>query len=57
MEGAVCAGWWLVSGRPFTLDLLDSDQVGGQRTISRFGVTPVGEDRWLGHFGLHWHLD
>ena len=43
--------------RPFTPDLLYSDQVGGQRTISRFGVTPVGEDRWLGHVGLHWHLD
>jgi hypothetical protein len=43
--------------RPFTLDLLYSDQVGGQRTISRFGVTPIGEDRWLGNVGLHWNLD
>jgi hypothetical protein len=43
--------------RPFTVDLLYSDQVGGQRTISRFGVTPVGEDRWLGNVGLHWNLD
>jgi hypothetical protein len=37
MEGAVCAGWWLVSGRPFTLDQLYSDQVGGQRTIAASG--------------------
>jgi hypothetical protein len=43
--------------RPFSLDLLYSDQVGGQRTISRFVVTPVGEDRWLGNVGLHWNLD
>jgi hypothetical protein len=43
--------------RPFTIDLLYSDQVGGQRTISRFGVTPVSEDRWLGNAGLHWNLD
>ena len=43
--------------RPFSVDLLYSDQVGGQRTISRFGVTPVGEDRWLGNVGLHWNLD
>jgi hypothetical protein len=43
--------------RPFTLDLLYSDPVGGQRTISRFGVTPAGEDRWLGNVGLHWTLD
>ena len=43
--------------RPFTIDLLYSDQVGGQRTISRFGVTPAGDDRWLGYVGLHWNLD
>ncbi|MEA2247602.1 MAG: hypothetical protein QOH46_2131 [Solirubrobacteraceae bacterium] len=43
--------------RGFTLDLLYSDQVGGQRTISRFGVTPVGDDRWLGSVGRHWNLD
>jgi hypothetical protein len=43
--------------RPFSVDLLYSDQVGGQRTISRFGVTPAGEDRWLGNVGLHWNLD
>src|SRR5207253_2241888 len=43
--------------RPFTVDLLYSDQLGGQRTISRFAVTPAGEDRWLGSVGLHWNLD
>jgi hypothetical protein len=43
--------------QPFTIDLLYSDQVGGQRTISRFGVTPASEDRWLGNVGLHWNLD
>jgi hypothetical protein len=43
--------------QPFSLDLLYSDQVGGQRTISRFGVTPAGEERWLGHVALHWNLD
>jgi hypothetical protein len=43
--------------RPFTVDLLYSDQLGGQRTITRFGVTPAGEDRWLGNAGLHWNLD
>lgn len=43
--------------RPFSLDLLYSDQMGGQRTISRFALTPAGEDRWLGNVGLHWNLD
>jgi hypothetical protein len=42
---------------PFTLDLLYSDQVGGQRTVSRFAVTPAGEDRWLGNAARHWNLD
>jgi hypothetical protein len=41
----------------FTVDLLYSDQVGGQRTISRFALTPVTDDRWLGNVGLHWTLD
>ncbi len=43
--------------RPLSLDLLYSDQVGGQRTISRFGLTPAGEDRWLGSVTRHWNLD
>jgi hypothetical protein len=40
-----------------TIDLLYSDQVGGQRTISRFMLAPVGEDGWLGSVGRHWYLD
>jgi hypothetical protein len=40
-----------------TIELLYSDQVGGQRTISRFHLTPVGEDAWLASVGRHWYLD
>jgi hypothetical protein len=43
--------------RPFSIDLLYSDQVGGQRTISRFTITPVGDDRWNTSAGRHWNLD
>jgi len=43
--------------RPFTIDLLYSDQVGDQRTITRFGINPAGEDRWLSSAGIHWNLD
>jgi hypothetical protein len=43
--------------RPITLDLLYSDQVGGQQTISRFGIIPAGEGRWLTSVGRHWNLD
>jgi hypothetical protein len=44
--------------RRFTLDLLYSDQVGAQRTISRFAITPVDEQgRRVASVGLHWNLD
>jgi hypothetical protein len=43
--------------RPFTVDLLYTDQVGGHRTISRFAMTPSGDDRWVGNVGVHWNLD
>ncbi len=40
-----------------SLELLYTDQVGGQRTVSRFHLTPMGEDGWLASVGRHWHLD
>jgi hypothetical protein len=49
------------SREPLTVDLLYSDQVGGQRTISRFTIVPAGQDetdaRWLLSVGRHWYLD
>jgi hypothetical protein len=47
----------LADRRAFSVDLLYSDQVGGQRAISRFGIMPAGDDRWLASTGLHWNLD
>jgi hypothetical protein len=40
-----------------SIDLLYSDQVGAQRTISRFNLVPVGEDAWIANVGRHWYLD
>jgi hypothetical protein len=40
-----------------SLELLYTDQVGGQRTISRFLLSPVGDDRWIASVGRHWYLD
>ena len=40
-----------------SIELLYTDQVGGQRTISRFSLVPVGDDAWLTTTGLHWYLD
>lgn len=42
---------------PLTVELLYSDQVGGQRTISRFTLTPVADSRWITAVGRHWYLD
>lgn len=47
-----------VRGRkPISLELLYTDQLGAQRTISRFLLTPVGEERWIANVSRHWYLD
>src|SRR4051812_32845470 len=43
--------------QPMTLDLFYGDHEGGQRTISRFALIPVGDDRWLASVSRHWNLD
>jgi len=43
--------------RSFGIDLLYTDQVGGQRTISRFGVLSESDGEWIGAIGRHWYLD
>jgi hypothetical protein len=42
---------------PLRLDLLYADHDGGQRTISRFRLRPVGEHDWLAAIARHWNLD
>ncbi len=42
---------------PITVELMYTDQVGGQRTITRFGLTPVGDEDWLASVTRHWYLD
>ena len=42
--------------QPITIELLYSDQVGGQRTITRFGLIPT-DDAWLTSVSRHWYLD
>lgn len=42
----------------FTIDLLYGDHEGGQRTISRFGLTPSeSSPDWLCSVVRHWNLD
>ena len=47
----------LEAGEPVTIELLYSDQMGGQRTISRFGLIPTGDGAWLGSASRHWFLE
>jgi hypothetical protein len=44
------------AGEPLSLELLYSDQIGQQRTITRFGLMPTG-DVWLASVTRHWYLD
>jgi hypothetical protein len=43
--------------RPFTVDVLYGDHEGGQRTITRFGVLPYGEDVWFASAARYWNVD
>lgn len=45
---------------PLTVELLYSDEEGGQRMITRFALVPHGEDEgriWLSSVSRHWNLD
>ena len=44
------------TNQPITVELLYSDLIGSQRTISRFGLTPANET-WLASLNRHWYLD
>jgi hypothetical protein len=44
------------AGRPLVLELLYSDQIGRQRTVSRLSLTPM-QDTWLTGLSRHWYLD
>ncbi|HUC20707.1 MAG TPA: hypothetical protein VMR98_04400 [Candidatus Polarisedimenticolaceae bacterium] len=43
--------------RTMRIDVEYADQEGGQRTISRIGLTPVGKADWIATIARHWRLD
>jgi hypothetical protein len=50
------------AGEPITIELLYSDQVGDQRTITRVALSPytdpeTGDQHWLETASRHWYLD
>jgi hypothetical protein len=44
------------AARPIMVELLYTDLVGGQRTITRFGLISAG-DTWMANVIRHWYLD
>jgi hypothetical protein len=44
------------AGEPITVELLYSDLVGGQRTITRFSLSAL-DDSWIAAMVRHWYLD
>ena len=42
---------------PISIELLYSDQMGGQRTITRFGLIPARDGSWLALSNRHWFLE
>lgn len=47
----------IAAHQALTIDLLYGDFEGGQRSITRFALLPVGEDGWLTAAGRHWNID
>jgi hypothetical protein len=42
---------------PFMVELLYGDVEGGQRMITRFGMTPRTDEGWIAQVGRHWYID
>jgi hypothetical protein len=47
----------ILERRSLTVDLLYGDFEGGQRTVSRFLLTPRDDAQWLSTVSRHWRLD
>jgi hypothetical protein len=47
----------IVERRSLTIDLLYGDFEGGQRTVSRFLLTPRDDAQWMSTVSRHWRLD
>jgi hypothetical protein len=54
LRAAVAAA--IDAAEPIGVELMYSDQIGGQRTITRFALMPTA-DVWLTSMTRHWHLD
>lgn len=55
-EGRAALEKAILAHERISVELLYSDQIGLQRTISRFGLIPAG-DLWIANLNRHWFLD
>jgi hypothetical protein len=42
---------------PFSVEILYGDYQGGQRVVSRFGLSPRDDGGWLAAVARHWNID
>jgi hypothetical protein len=42
---------------PFSVEILYGDYQGGQRVVSRFGLSPREDGGWLASVARHWNID
>jgi hypothetical protein len=47
----------IANDQAISIEILYSDQVGGQRTVSRFGLTPWPDETWYLQGSRHWFLE
>jgi hypothetical protein len=47
----------IVAGDTLTVEILYGDHEGGQRTVSRFAITPRDDDGWIVGVSRHWNID
>jgi len=46
-----------VDHEPFTVEIVYGDVEGGQRMITRFAMTPRGDEGWIAAVTRHWYID
>jgi hypothetical protein len=56
-EEFVAARRAIESRTRMAVDVLYSDELGGQRVITRFGLAPRDDTGWIAGVSHHWHVD
>jgi hypothetical protein len=55
--GFAAAAEAIAARRPVMVDVLYGDHEGGQRVVTRFGLLPREDGRWIASAARHWDID